>query len=433
MDANHIELPTIPGSGGDGAGFDQVRYLDMIGGMAGAMDLISPAVANHHARVGYFAARLGAVLGLSDTDRRDLVLAGLMHDAGALSLKTRLDALAFDSDEHTHADIGSRLVRTCPGLLRAAELIRYHHTPYRELQRVPGASALSNLLCLADRIDVLIDRDRPVPLQSKIVVDRIRSSASLFRPEYLEAFLDSTLEGDLWERAEAPLENLEQAAPGNLVQNLMTAEELLAFSRLMSQVIDFRSRFTATHSRGVATVAELLSGLAGFTTKERQLMAVAGNLHDLGKLAVSRNLLEKPGPLTPEEFVLMKKHALHTERILCKVAGLERVCEWAAAHHERMDGTGYPNNLRGEELSLGARILAVADVFTALAENRPYRPGMKLEQIRELLRRMVAENGLDGYVVDLLLDNHELNNAERLAEQSRAYGEFVRFYAPKAE
>lgn len=140
---------------------------------------------------------------------------------------------------------------------------------------------------------------------------------------------------------------------------------------------------------------------------EVQLMEVAGNVHDLGKLAVPNAILEKPGKLSEEEFQVMKKHTYFTYTILNTIGGLRQLPEWAAFHHERLDGKGYPFHLSGETLDTGARIVAVADVFTALAEDRPYRKGMDSGKIVDIVRRMVAEDKLDGQVVQVLADNME--------------------------
>ena len=131
---------------------------------------------------------------------------------------------------------------------------------------------------------------------------------------------------------------------------------------------------------------------------------VAGMLHDIGKLGIPTALLEKPGPLTDEEFPKVRRHADLSRLWLNAVPGFERVGLWGAGHHERLDGTGYPLGLRGEEISAPARIMAIADVFTALTEDRLYRKGMTPA---EALHRegMVARGHLDGDMVRLLREN----------------------------
>lgn len=113
-------------------------------------------------------------------------------------------------------------------------------------------------------------------------------------------------------------------------------------SELYRDLIDFKSTFTATHSAGVSEAASVIARLFGFTEQEEEMMKVAVNLHGLGKLAVPNSILEKPGPLTKHEMAIMKYHTYWTYAVLKGVEGFHQVTEWAAFHHERLDGSGYP-------------------------------------------------------------------------------------------
>lgn len=420
-----------------------VSLLDMVLSLSKAMDCISSAVTHHHARVGLVAGIMGRALGLEPTLQRDLILAGLLHDAGALSLKSRIDALQFETDGMEHAVLGYRLLRGQPRLERVALLVRDHHVPWSGIQHSAGGmDPASNILCLADRVDVLLRRDQPVTPQLSGVWNRLRASQEqLFHPHYVEAFLDCSRTAGFGERLETPLTEVRTLARevcgngnnggGGLCGDNGDALDLagqVQFSGLFSQIIDFRSRFTATHSRGVAATAARLAEFAGFTDHDIQVLHVAGNLHDLGKLAVPQELLEKVTPLLPAEFERIKHHALHSHDILGEVPGLEQVRLWAAQHHERLDGKGYPFGRHNSELCLGSRIVAVADVFTAITEKRPYRDGMDRQQAEGVLRRMAAEHALDGHVTSLLLDNYEVFNEIRSLVQQQADAGFRAFY-----
>ena len=137
------------------------------------------------------------------------------------------------------------------------------------------------------------------------------------------------------------------------------------------------------------------------------LMEIAGNLHDIGKLAIPNAILNKPGKLTKEEFAVMKSHTYYTYSVIKTIGGLEQIAEWAAFHHERLDGSGYPFHCTADELSTGARILMVADIFTALAEDRPYRKGMSKEGIYQIIKQFSDRRLLDTRIVDLLFENYE--------------------------
>lgn len=132
------------------------------------------------------------------------------------------------------------------------------------------------------------------------------------------------------------------------------------------------------------------------------MLELAGLLHDVGKLAVPNTILEKEGSLTYEERAQIQVHPYFTFRILDRIQGLEIVKEWASFHHERLDGTGYPFQIEEDELSLGSRILAVADVYAALSEKRPYKEPLPSSQVVALLRRNAAHGGLDPFVVEIV-------------------------------
>ena len=146
-----------------------------------------------------------------------------------------------------------------------------------------------------------------------------------------------------------------------------------------SHVIDFRSQFTSTHSAGVAAVAYELAKLKPFSEEKSRKLRVAGYLHDIGKIAIPSEILTKPSRLTYLEMEMMKGHAQAGYEILKNVPFNIPIAEIIGQHHERMDGTGYPNGLKGEEIHPEARILAVADVIESMATHRPYRAALGID------------------------------------------------------
>ena len=113
----------------------------------------------------------------------------------------------------------------------------------------------------------------------------------------------------------------------------------------------------------------------------------AGLLHDIGKLGISNQILDKPGPLTSAEYAKIKRHPELTHEVLMRVPPFRGIAEVAASHHEKLDGTGYHRGMVGEDLSLSSRVLAVADVFDALSQDRPYRPALPREEVFTVLRK----------------------------------------------
>ena len=181
---------------------------------------------------------------------------------------------------------------------------------------------------------------------------------------------------------------------GIALENLFLLDEqrrsLESFIRTLSASIGARDDGTAGHSARVGTYAMGIAKTMGLTQRECRMIYYAGLLHDYGKIGIRDDVLLKPSELTEEEYEHVKEHPLHTFRILSKIrfpVDLADIPLVAASHHERWDGTGYPHGLAGEEIPLGSRIVAVADAFDALVEERPYheavQPGEALNEITQ--------------------------------------------------
>ena len=312
---------------------------------------------------------------------RDLLLAAALHDSGAFSLHERLAIMQFEiRHPGQHAVAGFRLLKSFPHFERAAEIVRFHHLPwgYRRGEQWRGRPVppASHLLHLADRVSVLaVDRSGAAGRGGGRAAGRIRvgvdasSRNSSKRSRRRRIVPDS---GPRW-RPPGDDDLRNDPAFGEVV---LSEADFRGLARLFWQIVDFRSPFTATHTSGVAAVAGFLAPLAGVTGAAGRKVAIAAGLHDLGKLAVPSETLEKERPLTPEEVATLRSHPLHGWRILERIAGLEEINKWANFHHERLDGRGYPFQLPAAQMPLESRIVAVADVFTALTEERPYRRGM---------------------------------------------------------
>jgi len=409
-----------------------VKLLDFLAGLSGALDLMSPEVVGHHKRVAFASVRLGQCLGLSRHELTDLYMAALLHDVGGFTLISRLQALQFEADGTRHAEYGYRLLRHNPLLGSVALLVRHHHTPcalFGGLEADERSLFLANVLNLADRLDVLYIRygmtDTAALLQR--LSQRVGTQ---FLPELIAALGELMGDETFWLglTGPAPLALLNEEE--NLFeQRGLSRGQLLLAARSFSQLIDFRSRFTATHSCGVAETAVHLGRLSGMCDKDLDVLRLAGSLHDLGKLAVPGEILDKPGPLDAAELMQMRRHPELTSSILSQVPGLEVVNTWASQHHEHLSGQGYPWGVAGNSLSLGSRVLAVADVFTALREDRPYRAGLSSTDSLRLMRKLAGEGHLDEEVVVLLSGNQRAINARRRETQTRANAEFREFYS----
>ncbi len=413
-----------------------VPLFDMVMCLSNAFDLMSPVLVDHHRRVAYIASGIGEMLGLSGEAVSDLVIAGLLHDVGAFSLKDRLELAKFEEySPGNHAEVGYRFAREFKPFEKIAGSIRFHHYPwdfgngatFKDMS-VPIAG---HILHLADRIAVLIDPKRPVLGQASRVREKIKSgTGENFVPEFVDAFLELSLKESFW------LDSINGAAGQAIEERAGTAgirldlDGLDSIARLFSRIIDFRSRFTVVHSSGIAACAKAMAGLAGMSQKDCKRMRIAGYLHDLGKLAVPTEILEKKGKLNVAERNVIKCHTYHTYRVLEPIEGFSELNEWAAYHHERMDGMGYPFHIKGEDLSLGSRIMAVVDTFTAITEDRPYRVGMEPQKVLKLLERMGNNKAFDEDIVSIIIEHFDEVNEVRIAAQAAVKGEYKVFGMP---
>ncbi|NOR51557.1 MAG: HD domain-containing protein [Gammaproteobacteria bacterium] len=410
-----------------------VNLIDLVISTSNAIDLVSHDVANHHKRVAFIALSIAREMGLSSTSRRDLLYAALLHDIGALNLKERLNALeAWEGTAHdTHAEAAYLLLSKFRHFKKVAEIVRYHHTPWEHAVTVAddSISIESCILHLADRIDSLIKMDRPILGQATHISSTIsRRSGSNFMPELTEVFSELAWKESFWLQLMDPQLEQQLSEEGWVSRVELDWDDLQDFSEIIAQLIDFRSRFTATHSSGVSTVAAIIANLVGFSEYECAKMKVAGYLHDVGKLAIPSEILEKPASLNSEEFQTIKSHAYYTHRILSSVTGLEDITAWASMHHERLDGQGYPFRQPGNTIPLGARIMAVADVFTALSETRPYREKSSREELLLEFEKLVRLRQIDGGIAAILMEHYD--DIERHRELSQrnateAYDEYL--------
>ena len=168
------------------------------------------------------------------------------------------------------------------------------------------------------------------------------------------------------------------------------------------RALDLRDNETADHSRRVTLLTVELARLMGMSDSELIHVQRGALLHDIGKIAVSDQILQKPGPLSENEWVIMRKHPQHAHDMLAPIEYLRPALDIPFCHHERWDGTGYPRQLKGEHIPLAARIFAVIDVFDALSSDRPYRKAWPNEKIIEHIREQSGKH-FDPKAVELFL------------------------------
>lgn len=409
-----------------------VPMSDLINCLSDTIDLVSPRLSGHHNRVGRVAHALACQMDLPADEQVDLYFAGNLHDIGALSLTDRIRLNSFDGYEtNNHAETGALLLEMFQPLAGLADLVRFHHVKWDhgagELHRGRQVPLGSHILHLADRISVLIGEVDGINLLVRVpeIVSKIENaSGTMFSPALAGAFFDLAGLESFWLSLAFPGCNQSYKRPEYCRSIDLDTEGVIGLSRMFARIIDFRSHFTATHSSGVAATAEALARLSGKPESECAQMRIAGLLHDLGKLAVPAELLEKPAGLNSEERALIRCHTYFTRRALENIPSFENITAWSANHHERIDGRGYPFHVGGSDLLEGSRIMAVSDVFTALTEDRPYRAGMGHAAVQKVLYSMSAQSALDPDVVDMAMRSYVELDAVRAAAQAEAVSEY---------
>lgn len=410
-----------------------VTLFDLAKSLSSATDLINEDMVNHHKRVTYISLRLAEEMSLSSAEIEKIVIAGILHDIGSLSFEDKQNIKNYELvTPHLHAEVGYGLLQKFGHMNEIAEIVRFHHVfwshgagEYFADQKIPLGSFIIHL---ADRVEVLIERNKKILTQVPRIVERInRDKDTKFHPDVVEAFNKISHREYFW------LDLKSGYGTSLITENLtssklkMNMDDLLQFTKIFSQIVDFRSAFTATHSSGVAHTSEALARKIGMPDKECLTMRIAGYLHDLGKLAIPTEILEKPAKLDEEEYNVMRSHTYYTYRILMNVPSFQQIAEWGAFHHEKLNGKGYPFRLGADDLNLGARIMAVADVFTAITEDRPYRTGMEKKRVMSILQRLVEDGSLDPFVVSVIGDHYEEINEIRITAQEEARSEYQRF------
>ena len=163
------------------------------------------------------------------------------------------------------------------------------------------------------------------------------------------------------------------------------------------------------------------------------MFEIAAYLHALGKLAIPREILEKPAKLTAEEWDVMRAHVYYTHQVLSPVEALATLTSWGALHQERLDGSGYPFRYGEGDLPLGARIMAVADIFTGITEDRPYRKGMSTAEAKGVLRDMAARGQIDNRIAEMAVTHYDEMDTARRRAQTTALMRYEAFRAEISE
>lgn len=360
---------------------------------------------NHSKRVALVSMRLCALMGMSDEEVFDMASCAVLHD-NALThymLRTGAAGIARLENLSMHCGEGERNARVFPFQGSPEGVIMYHHENWngtgffgKRGEEIPLRAAI---LRLADGVDLRFamgSGDRR--LLADIPAHVRRERGRLYAPQVADAFLELFNEDCLRQQTAAEIDDALRAAVPDIGGEL-TIPQLMRSCGLFSAIIDAKSVFTLNHSRGIAQKTGIMSSFYKLEREHAGKLVIAAHLHDVGKLSTPSAILEKPGPLDDAEFAVMRDHVRMTWDILSPVPGFENISLWAASHHEKLDGSGYPFRREAVDLPFESRLLGCVDIYQALTEDRPYRAGMTHREAMRILQSMAADNKVDAGIV----------------------------------
>ncbi len=390
-----------------------INLHETIYSLSDALDLVGVVQVHHGKRVGYMAAECGKAIGLDSTTLDNLFQAAILHDCGVsnTAVHQRLAQFEWEKEAHGHCEIGAAILNTSPPLAHLSNIVLHHHTHWNQFPALdlPEETArLANCIFMIDRVDVLSLKSQVQNANILLAIDEIREKIAArrgdwFCPEWVDVFMEISDSEAFWLALEREhVDGYVDEWIGHETTRAIKFEDLKSIVQIFSYIVDAKSTFTQEHSRGVANLAAYIGRLFNLPEQHCETLELAGLLHDIGKLRVPDDVLEKPDRLSLPEFKIIQRHSFDTFNILKRIKGFEEIALWAGQHHERVSGEGYPYRTKETHLSLEARILAVADVFQALAQDRPYREALAPETILGILKEEAAAHKLDTEVVAMV-------------------------------
>jgi putative nucleotidyltransferase with HDIG domain len=358
------------------------------------------AFLHHSTRTTYIALELGKILNIEQKSFEKLYISSLIHDIGAAN--TLYESHTSEEFVKSHCKTGSDIVSNFPIFNDLSEIILYHHENWNGSgnMHIQGSAIPieSQIIRIADLIALLFKDDISIDKQQNTLINWVKSNSNIiFSEKIANNFLNLSRSDMFWfniQNIHHLTFMLDKTSPK--LDLYLNINQLEVIANIFANIIDKKSTFTAKHSREIAELAYKVSKNIGYSEEKSQKMKIAGLLHDIGKLAIPTSILDKNGPLTSEEFSIIKSHAYFTKVILDRIEDIPDISDWASNHHEKLNGNGYPRNLTSFELSEESRILGVCDIYQALTEDRPYRKGLSKENSFSIIDSMVD----DGFICE---------------------------------
>lgn len=401
--------------------FMKLDYTDFLYALSYALDAaekeVTGASSGHGKRVAWLSMTMAKDLHLSDDALSDLMGCAILHDnaiaeyireeleiASDIGHAAHEDVRTQFGEKSVHAAIGEEKISLLPFRTDIKNVILYHHEnadgsgPFGKKEgEVP---LFAEIIHLADLVDLFCDLESISEAEFYELKDKVMQSAGKVNGHKVVSMFVKQVSYDavLQMQQAGALKLLQDSVP--VIVHDYSDLEMMGIARFFMDIVDYKSSFTKDHSIGVAQKAQQMAEFYGFDHEKAVRFTFAGAMHDIGKMVVGNDILEKPDKLNDQEFGAMKNHAAETYRILSSIKGLEDITEWAANHHEKLDGTGYSRRMKAEQQTKEDRIMACLDIYQALTEPRPYKDGLSHGRSMAILRDMASQGKIDASIVE---------------------------------
>lgn len=378
-----------------------------------AINSVDIRLFNHGQKVAYIMMNLlKADNSYSDEEILDICALTVFHDIGAYKVAERDKLTQIDTlSPFQHAFYGALFIKYFSPLSRLDKIVLTHHFTYQyyKNKNMEIISMEGLLLNFADYIERIFTDKKGLTRED------IENTKEYFLREHVDLLLKADEKYNLISKLTDG--SYEQELHSFLESKVLTREEVIAYSKMLAYSIDFRSEATVKHTILVEGISYEIGKLIGLGEETLTQIKVASALHDVGKIAIPVEILEKPGKLTQQEFEIIKNHSRIGYNILSDL-NIDDIRNIAALHHEKIDGTGYPFGLKGEELSIEARIVAIGDIISALFGTRSYKEAFNKDKIIKILEAMIRSNKIDSEIGVLFINNYDYIMKEALKESN---------------
>jgi HD-GYP domain-containing protein (c-di-GMP phosphodiesterase class II) len=363
------------------------------------LSVMGPTYVDHCVRTAYLVLRLCKKQKLDPEITKKLVFSAYFHDIGSIG---KDDAYLMNMDyDILHSVDGYLILKYQSPLQRWARIILYHHVSYdRHINDDPYVS-LSLKIAICDRFDDWTRYD----IAYERIVDQIRyQSGKAFDPQDVKDMLE--IAADKHTQEDIANGRYKDILYGYVNSLEFSPKEMEGYISMLASLFELYDHTTYNHSETVALIGSMLAKYMGYDEETVFKVFLSGLIHDLGKIFMPLSLLNKPAKLTPEEYDFIKTHVIKSKELV-KDIFCKEVIDIACNHHERLDGSGYPNHLKHEEMSELEELLQVADVISALIAKRSYKQEYPYEQVIEILDGNVKGGKLNKKIIDVFRKHHE--------------------------